>query len=70
MKKERSTRMAARKLCPIRNDECLGRECAMAVKLDHPLISAYDILWVCGLVNNSDTIQLGEAHVIDRKEKK
>lgn len=57
--------MLTRKICPIKNDVCLGKECAMAVKMDHPLISAYDIVWKCGLVNDPDILEHGKAYVID-----
>jgi len=44
----------AETICPILRGPCLGRQCAMAVKLDHPLVSAYDVYWVCGLTTDGN----------------
>ena len=38
-----------RLFCPILGERCIGKRCAMAVSRDHPLVSAYDIIWECGL---------------------
>jgi len=40
--------------CPILREPCIGRKCAMAVKLDHYNVSAYSIYWVCGLTHDGE----------------
>lgn len=42
------------KTCPILRNPCIGRNCAMAVKLDHYNVSAYSVYWVCGLTNDGE----------------
>lgn len=54
-----------RPFCPILKGECVGKNCAMVVKLDHPNISAYNKYWVCGLVASHDTIKHGTVQIID-----
>lgn len=44
----------AEKTCPILRGPCIGRQCAMAVKLDHPNVSVYSVYWVCGLTNDGE----------------
>ena len=41
-------------MCPMLGAPCLGKGCAVAVRLDHPLVSAYDVYWVCGLTNDGE----------------
>lgn len=38
------------RICPIRDRECLGRKCAMAV-ITSPFKSVPMRFWVCGLIN-------------------
>ena len=38
--------------CPILREPCIGRKCAMAVKLDHPNVSVYTAYWACGLTSD------------------
>ncbi len=58
--------MSDKPLCPIRNDECLGRRCAMTVYLDESFMT--EVLWFCGLVNVDD--QSLFKVVVDREDKK
>lgn len=58
----------AEKICPILRESCIGRNCAMAVKLDHPNVSAYVIYWACGLTTDGH-MRHREPNYIDAKEK-
>ena len=53
------------KVCPLIKSECIGRECAMAVMLDHPNVSAYNVIWKCGLLHDSDIDRHGYSPIID-----
>lgn len=55
-------------VCPILREPCIGKDCAMAVELDHPNVSAYSILWKCGLVNDGEQ-RHRKAHVICSESK-
>ena len=57
-------------ICPLLNSECIGRNCAMAVMLDHPNISAYDVCWKCGLIHSVEVERYGQPHVIDSMSRK
>lgn len=55
--------------CPILNKNCIGRKCAMAVKISHYSFDPYDILWVCGLLHTREVYD-GEGNIIAREPKK
>ncbi len=55
--------------CPILNKECIGKNCAMAIKLDHFTISAYEVIYQCGLVSTHDSYSFGKPHYIDSEFK-
>ena len=40
--------------CPILKSLCIGKKCALAVKLDHYNVSTYSIIWECGLTITGD----------------
>ena len=42
----------------------------MAVMLDHPNISAYNVIWKCGLLHDSDIDRHGYSPVIESMSRK
>jgi hypothetical protein len=58
------------RICPLRNDVCLGRRCALAQKVDSANVSAYRIYWTCGLVTTHDSFNHGRNHFVDSEERK
>ena len=40
-----------KKVCPIRDGMCLGRDCALAIKRTTMVLPEYTAVWRCGLVN-------------------
>ena len=57
------------KICPLRNDVCLGRECALAQKIDTPIVSMYHVLWTCGLVTTHNSYKHGNDLYVDSEKK-
>lgn len=55
------------KICPLRNDVCLGRRCALAQKVDSASVSAYRTYWTCGLVTTHDSYKHGCNQYVDFK---
>lgn len=56
--------------CPILKKECIGKKCAMAIKLDHFTISAYEVPYQCGLIVTHDSYSFGKPQYIDCEHKK
>lgn len=56
--------------CPILKKECIGKNCAMAIKLDHFTISAYEVPYQCGLIVTHDSYSFGKPQYIDCERKK
>lgn len=50
--------------CPFLRKECIGKKCAMAISIDHYLISPYDIVWRCGLISTDSSYNHGKAKII------
>jgi len=46
--------------CPLMQNTCIGKDCALAVKLDSATVGVYDVIYRCGLVNN-----YGEPNIIE-----
>lgn len=59
----------AKLFCPILKDTCMGRECALAVIIDHPNVNPYQVLWQCGLLHDRDVERHGYSQVIDSERK-
>lgn len=58
-----------KKYCPFLHGECMGRECAMAVKIDHPNVSAYNVVWTCGLIAHVEMQKLSKLQIVDMESK-
>ena len=39
--------------CPIIKDDCVGRNCALAVEIKDPFLDRWHIYWQCSLVNSN-----------------
>ena len=50
--------------CPFLRKECIGKKCAMAISIDHYLISSYDIVWRCGLISTDSSYSYGKVKTI------
>ena len=57
------------RICPLRNDVCLGRRCALAQKVDSANVRPYHIYWTCGLVVTYDSYRFGDNQYVDVEEK-
>jgi len=53
-----------RLFCPFLHKRCIGKKCAMAISIDHYLISPYDIVWRCGLISTDSSYNYGKAKTI------
>ena len=53
--------------CPIRDDDCIGKECMMCIKVDHPLHHPFHIIYKCGLVTISAGYDHGDSQDIDHE---
>ena len=53
------------KVCPLIQAECIGKKCAMSVMLDHPNVSAYNVVWKCGLLHDPDIDRHGYAPIVE-----
>ena len=52
--------------CPILNNECVGRKCAMAVKIGSATLRRpHEAIWLCGLVSTDMVINHGNAQVVE-----
>ncbi len=54
----------ASRICPLIDRECMGRDCAMAVLVDSPNVSAYNTYWCCGLVANERVLNHGRMRIV------
>jgi len=62
--------VADERICPLRNDVCLGRRCALAQKVDSANVSAYCTYWTCGLVTTYDSFNHGNNHYVDSESRR
>lgn len=58
-----------KKYCPFLHGECMGRNCAMAVEIDHPAVNMYNIVWTCGLIASYHMHKLSKLQIIDMESK-
>ena len=61
--------MKTKRICPLIDRECMGRDCALAVFVNSANVSAYNVLWCCGLVANEQVFNHGNMRVVDSMSK-
>ena len=53
-----------KKICPLIDRECMGKDCAMAVIVNSPNVDTLWTLWCCGLVHNESVYNYGKMPVV------
>lgn len=60
--------MSDEQICPLRNDVCLGRRCALAMKAVSPDVDVCRVWWTCGLITTYNSYNHGHSPMVDSEE--